>query len=97
MVNRWFCSPIGLHRISLARASKDMPKTAVFDRLDDKRDTYSMGEPICRRPVMPVPAPPRRPAVRRLHHQADGVFRPNLRLRKSKMGGSSIFKVEERS
>ena len=41
-------------------------RPGVFlDRLEGKRDGCLLGEPTRRRPVLPVPAPPRRGAVRR--------------------------------
>ena len=36
-----------------------------FDRLEGKRNGCFLGEPTRWRPVLPVPVPPRRPAVRR--------------------------------
>ena len=62
LVNRTFCSSIGLHRISLVRASKETFRTGVFDALGGTRDGCLLGEPIRRRPVLPGPA---RPAMRR--------------------------------
>ena len=63
--NCWFCSFIGLHRLSVVRASRDTPRRVVFDRLKGTRDGCLLGEPTRRRPVLPVSAPPRHPAVRR--------------------------------
>ena len=63
--NRWFCSPIGLHRISYVRASRDTPRKVFFDCFERKRDGCILVETTRRRPVLPVPAPPRCPAVRR--------------------------------
>ena len=53
------------HRISLVRASKISPRRFVFDRLEDTRDVCLMDDPTRRRPVLPILAPPHRPAVRR--------------------------------
>ena len=51
---------ICLHRNSFVRASKETFKTIVYDALGGKRDSYFLGEPTHRHPVLP-----RRPAVRR--------------------------------
>ena len=59
------CFSIGLHRVSFVRASRDTPRRVFFDRLGGNRGGCLLGEPARRRPVLPVPAPPRRPAVRR--------------------------------
>ena len=45
--------------------------TVVLDALGGKQDGCVLGEPTRRRPVLPSPAPPRRPALRR-----PGPFRP---------------------
>ena len=56
---------------SFARASEESSRTVVcfpFDALEalrGKRDGCFLGEPTRRRPVLPGPAPPRRPATRR--------------------------------
>ena len=63
-VNRRFCSPIGLHRISLVRASGGMFKSRVFDAVEGMWDARFLGELFCRRPVLPSPAPPPRRALR---------------------------------
>ena len=65
VVNRTLCSPTGLHRISFVRACEETFRTVVYDALEGKRDGRLLGEPTCRRPVLPRPVPPRRPAVRR--------------------------------
>ena len=66
VVNRGFCSSIGLHSISLVRASRGTPRRSVFHRLGGKRVGFLLGEQSCRRrPVLPVPARPHRPAGRR--------------------------------
>ena len=65
LVNRWLCSPIGLNRNSFVRASRDKPRSVFFDGLQGKREGCLLVEPTRWRPVLPVPAPPRRPAVRR--------------------------------
>ena len=38
---------------------------SFFDRLENKRDACFLGKPTCRRPDLPVIAPPNRPAERR--------------------------------
>ena len=60
-----FCTSIGLHRVSLFRASRGTPTRVVFDRLEGKKGSCHLGEPSRRHPVLPFPAPPRRPAVHR--------------------------------
>ena len=45
--------------------SKETLVECVFDILEIIRDGCILGEPIHQRPVLPGPAPPRRPAVRR--------------------------------
>ena len=62
-VNRPLCSPIGLNRISLVRASGGVFGTCVFDALEGTTDGRLLGEPFCRRPVLPGPAPPLRRAL----------------------------------
>ena len=48
------------------RAPEGTFRTGVFDALVGARvGRFLGGEPICRRPVLPGPVPPRRPAVRR--------------------------------
>ena len=42
-----------------------MLRKCVFDALEGTRDGCFLGEPIRRRPVLPGPAPPRCPAMRR--------------------------------
>ena len=64
-VKRGVCSPIGSNGVSFVRASRGTPRSVFFDRLGNKKAAYFLGEPTRRRPVLPVPAPPRRPAVRR--------------------------------
>ena len=49
----------------LFRASEETSRTVVLDALEGKRDGRFLGEPTRRRPVLPRPAPPSRPAVRR--------------------------------
>ena len=63
-VNRSFRSSIGLHRISFVRASEETSRT-VFGSLEGKREGCLLAGSTRRRPVLPSPAPPRRPAVRR--------------------------------
>ena len=60
--NRSLCSPIGLNWISLVRASGGAFGACVFDALGGTRDSFLLGEPFCRRPVLPGPAPPPRRA-----------------------------------
>ena len=64
-VNRLFCSSCGLHGISFVRACKGMFKTVVSDALGGKRVNCVLGKQTRRRPVLPSPAPPRRPTLRR--------------------------------
>ena len=61
--NRGFCSSIGLHRISLVRASGETRKR-VFDALEGTREACFMVEQFCWHPVLPDPAPPLRRALR---------------------------------
>ena len=64
--NRGSSSPIGLHRVSSVRASKGKPKRSFFPRLGGNGVFFVLGEQSRRRrPVLLVPARPRRPAVRR--------------------------------
>ena len=63
LVYRTFCSSTGLHRISLVRASEETFRTGVFDALEGAEDGCFLGETIRRHPVLPGPAPTRRPAV----------------------------------
>ena len=65
VVNRWFCSLVGLHRVFFVRASIDTPRKVFFDLLKGKRDVCLLAESSRRRPVLPVPASSRRPAARR--------------------------------
>ena len=56
------------NRISFACASGGSFRRVAFDALEalgGKRVDCTLGDPTCRRPVLPGPAPPRRPAVRR--------------------------------
>ena len=64
IINRSLCSSIGLHRISLVRASGESFRRRVFDALEGTRGAYLLGELFCRRPVLPSPAPPPRRAPR---------------------------------
>ena len=60
-INCWFCSPIGLHRISFVLASEDTYVPDRSARLEGARDGRLLGEPFHRRSVLPSPpAPPRR-------------------------------------
>ena len=63
-VNRGFCSSIGLHRISLVRASGETFRRRVFDALEGTREACPLGEQFCWHPVLPDPAPPPRRAPR---------------------------------
>ena len=67
LVNRGFCSSIGLHRSSFVRTSGETSRRVVFDVLEGKKNGYLMGESTARRPVFPPPRPASlgRPAVRR--------------------------------
>ena len=65
VVNRRFCSPIGLHRISLVRASGETFRRRFFDALEGARKDCPLGEQFCWHPVLPDPAPPPRRAPRR--------------------------------
>ena len=59
--------PFGLHKASFVRVSEESFRTVVFDALEaleGKGDGCLLGEPARRRPVLPGPAPPCRPAVR---------------------------------
>ena len=61
VVNRGLCSSIGLHRISLVRASGESFRRRVFDALEGTREARFLGEQFCWHPVLPDPAlPPRR-------------------------------------
>ena len=62
---RGLCSSTGLRSISLVHAPEESFRTGVFDALEGTRDGCLLGEPICRRPILLGPAPPRRPSVRR--------------------------------
>ena len=54
-----------VNRVFFVRASRDTPRRVFFDRMEVKCDGCFLGEPTCRRPVLPLSAPPSRPAVRR--------------------------------
>ena len=65
-VNRWFRSSIGLHRMSFVRSSEDTSRTnSAYDSLEGKREGCFLAGSTRRRPVLPSPAPSRRPAERR--------------------------------
>ena len=66
-------SSIGLHRISLVRASEETFRTCVPNALDGTRDSCFLGGPIRRRPVLPGSVPPRRPAVGRPDPTCSGM------------------------
>ena len=59
------CAPVGLSRIFFVRASEGAFRTTVFDALRGKRGGCVLGGPTRRRPLLPGPAPPRRPALGR--------------------------------
>ena len=63
VVNRWLCSSIGLHRISIDPASENIIRDSVFDDLEGKRDGSVVS--WANRPVgVPsYPAPPRPAAL----------------------------------
>ena len=63
--NRSLCSSIGLRRISFVRASGESLRTVAFNLLRYKRDACFLDGQTRWRPVLPLPAPPRCPAVRR--------------------------------
>ena len=69
-VNCLFYSSCGLNGISFVRACGGSFRTVVFDALGGKRVGCVLGQPTRRRPVLPGPAPPRRPALRRPAHSA---------------------------
>ena len=73
-IKRSFRASIGLHRISLVRASEETLRTGVFDALEVTRVACLLGEPIRRRPVLPGPASPCRPAVRCLDSAPCSMF-----------------------
>ena len=54
-----------IRRLSFVRACEETFWTVVFDALGGKRDGRALGKPTRRRPVLPGPAPPRRPTSRR--------------------------------
>ena len=60
VVNRGFCSSIGLHRISLVRASGESLRRRIFDALEGTREARPQSEQFCWHPVLPDPAPPLR-------------------------------------
>ena len=65
LANRTFCSPTGLHGVSLVRASEGSFRAGAFDALGGAIDGRLLGEPFRRPSALLGPAPPRRPAVRR--------------------------------
>ena len=56
---------VGLHRISLVRASGETFKRRVFDALESAGKDCSLGEQFCWQTVLPDPTPPPRRAPRR--------------------------------
>ena len=73
---------MGLHRISLVRASGETFGTCVFDALEGTRGGCVLGEPIRRRPVLPGPATPPCAAPTRAARGMSGFWIrqvPNLR------------------
>ena len=63
-VNREFCSSIGLHRISLVRASGERFRRPVPDSFEGTKKACPLGDQFCWHPVLPDPAPPSRHAPR---------------------------------
>ena len=61
LVNRGLCSPNGLHRNSLSRASENMFRTIVFDALEGTRDGCVLRQQTRRRPTLPGPPRPAAP------------------------------------
>ena len=51
-----------------------LPEGVFYDRLVDKGVCCMLGEPTRRRPVLPIPAQPRRPAVRRSVSEMSGFW-----------------------
>ena len=64
LVERGFCSSVGLKGISFMRSSEGTFRTGMFDALESARDNCLQGEPICRCPVLPGSATPRCHTVR---------------------------------
>ena len=63
--NGYRVSLFGLHGISLVRASEETFRTDALEALENKGNGCLLGELNHRRPVLPGPASPRCPAVRR--------------------------------
>ena len=65
MVNRGFCSSVGFkYELDCSCFRRDV-QDSVLDSLEGKREGCLRAGSTQRRPVLPSPAPPRRPAVRR--------------------------------
>ena len=65
MVNRGFCSSVGFkYELDCSCFRRDV-QDSVLDSLEGKREGCLRAESTQRHPVLPSPAPPRRPAVRR--------------------------------
>ena len=64
-VKRGLCSSTGLHRISFVRGCEETFRTVVYDTMGGWQDRRLLGRSNRRHAVLPGPAPPRRPAMRR--------------------------------
>ena len=65
MVNRGFCSSVGFkYELDCSFFRRDV-EDSVLDPLGGKREGCLLAGSTQRRPVLPSPAPPHRPAVRR--------------------------------
>ena len=63
-VSGFWIRQVGLHRISLIRASGESFRRRVFDALGGTRKACLLGEQFCWHPILPDPAPPPRRAPR---------------------------------
>ena len=61
VINRGLCSPSGLNRISLVRASEALFRTVVHDSLERTRDGCVLPERTRRRPILRSPPHPAAP------------------------------------
>ena len=61
LVNRRFCSPTGVHRISFVRPCEESFRTVFYIALVGQRGRWLPRPPKCRHFVRPSVAPPRRP------------------------------------
>ena len=94
VVNRGFCSSIGLHRTSLVRASGESFRRRVFDALESAREARLLGEQFCWHPVLPDPAPPPRRAPRPDPPVVCPGFGLNKNLFPNEMGQVNAKKVK---